>query len=242
MTPPALAPAMPTLMPRPSVPVRTLPPRPPSRREFVPPAAPPISIPSTRPGDFLGVFADGDLITDAAELGRQITASAVGGMGEDFAVGCRSTLVATKFATPLRSMLLALTSGFSGTGATVSPNLLLHTFPAMESLVRHLEADGNLLPWQPVGERSIGVGTARHLFVSYDTPMPADSQDCRPNTVLEVVGAHLIPAEWFDAVVAPKCDLASLTIVCYGMAGVQGSLFERAWRESSYRGLLNGRR
>ena len=178
------------------------------------------------------------VITDHDELGRQITTAAMSRQPANFAVACRSTALATSFATPLRSLLLALSSGFEGISATISPNLLLHTYPAMESLVRHLESTGCQAPWQPVGERSVGLGSAKHLFVSYDTPVREPSRPSRPNLLLEIVGAHLIPAHWFDAIVAPKCDFNQLAIVCYGMVGVKGSLFERAWNDNGTRGLL----
>lgn len=179
-----------------------------------------------------------DVITDSDELGRQMTTSAIGAEPHSFAVGCRSTARATRFATPMRNMLLTLGCGFESTSATISPSLLIHTFPAMEAMVRSLDESDTYLPWQPDGERSIKLGGAKHLFISYDMPMPDDARGCTPDTLLEIVGAHLIPAQWFDQVVAPKCDMDSLTIAYYGMAGIEGSLFERAWRNSDTRGLL----
>lgn len=192
----------------------------------------------TRPSGLDRPSSPGSVITDRDELGRRITTAAMSGQPANFAVACRSTMVATSFATPFRSLLLALSSGFQGISITVSPNLLLHTYPAMESLVRHLESTGCQVPWQPVGERSVGLGSAKHMFVSYDTPVREHPRPSRPNLLLEIVGAHLIPAGWFDAIVAPKCDFNRLAVVCYGMVGVKGSLFERAWNDNGTRGLL----
>lgn len=177
------------------------------------------------------------ILTDLDELARRIAMSTVGNEAESFAVGCRSALAATKFATPIRGMALTLTSGTHAVSATISPNLLLHTYPAMEAMVDYLERNGDA-PWQPTGERAISLGAARHLFISHDAPIRGDSADATPNALLEVVAAHLIPAEWFDRVVAPKCDPEQVTLVCYGMLGVKGSLFERAWTTSDHRGAI----
>lgn len=182
-----------------------------------------------------------NLITDAEELGRLITTSAVSAVPSSFAIGCRSALQVTRFATPMRGLMLTLGSAFDSTSATVSPSLLLHTFPAMEAMVGALRESGANLPWHPDGERSIGLGSARHLFISHDMPVPDDARGCQPDTLLEVVGAHLIPASWFDSVVAPKCDMDKLTVVYYGMVGIEGSLFEREWSNCDTRGLLHSR-
>ena len=242
MTPAVLERPVIALDTAPTVTVRHVPPRNRGRPNVAAVAQRPFPIPQTQPGLVGEIGSEPEMITDSDELGRQITTSAISGSPHSFAVGCRSTMQATSFATPMRSLLLTLGSGFEGISATVSPNLLLHTYPAMEAFVRSLECTGAYAPWQPVGERSIGLGSAKHLFVSQDTPMPDDAQTCVPNTLLEVVGAHLIPARWFDKAVATKCDLNELTIVCYGMIGVKDSLFERAWRDCETRGLLGPRR
>ena len=182
------------------------------------------------------------VVTDTDELGRHLTTSAISAEAHSFAIGCRSTAQATRFANPIRSLLLTLGCGFESTSATISPSLLMHTFPAMEAMVRSLNESDTFLPWQPDGERSIRIGGAKHLFISYDMPMPDDARGCRPDTLLEVVGSHLIPARWFDQVVAPKCNMDKLTIAYYGMVGIEGSLFERAWRDCETRAVLNNRR
>ena len=237
MSPAVLEKATPIFAPREMIPLRTYP-----KRELEPrhsnrnrPQHAVASYPTSVPER---MDRTREVITDSEELGRQITTAAIGEQPANFAVACRSTAVATSFATPLRSLLLALTSGFDGISATVSPNLLLHTYPAMESLVRHLESNGNHAPWRPLGERSVGLGSAKHLFVSYDTPLREDSRSSKPNLLLEIVGAHLIPAHWFDRVVAPKCDFDRIAVACYGMVGVKGSLFERAWNAGATRALL----
>ena len=241
MTPAVLERTAPLMQPAPAVTVRHLPHRNRGGPRSAAIAHRPFTIPSAKPDFARDVGYEREVIADSDELGRQITTSAISGMPHSFAVGCRSASQATRFATPMRSLLLTLGSGFEGISATVAPNLLLHTYPAMEALVRSLESTGSYAPWQPVGERSIGLGSAKHLFVSQDTPMPEDAQNCMPNTLLEVVGAHLIPARWFDQAVAPKCDLNKLTIVCYGMVGVKDSLFERSWGDCQTRGLLGNR-
>ena len=179
-----------------------------------------------------------ELIEDSDDLGQRIMQSAVSEVGGSFAVKCRSVRHATDFATPIRSMMLTLSSAFGGISATVSPSLNLNTWPAMDMLVSALEDAGAGELWQPVGERSIAVGSARHVFVSVDNPIRDDSALVFPNLLLEVVGAHMIDSGWFDRIVAPRCRDEALTFVFYGQAGFSGSLFERAWDESRFRGQV----
>ena len=179
-----------------------------------------------------------EFIEDRDELGQRIMQSAVSDVGETFAVKCRSVSVATDFATPMRSMLLTLSSAFGGVSATISPSLNLNTWPAMDELVSKLEKTGAGELWQPVGERSIAVGAARHVFVSVDNPIRDDSTRVFPNMLIEVVGAHMIDLQWFDRTVAPRCRDEALTFVFYGQAGFPGSLFERAWEDSQFRGQV----
>ena len=182
--------------------------------------------------------AKSELIVDRDELGRRIMQSAVSDERDSYAVKCRSVSHATDFATPMRSMLLAMTSGFGGISATVSPSLNLNTWPAMDMLVSSLEDAGAGELWQPIGERSIAVGASRHIFVSVDHPIRNDSTRAFPNVLVEVVGAHLIDPDWFDRTVAPRCQDESLTFVFYGQTGFAGSLFERAWDASEFRGQV----
>ncbi len=200
---------------------------------------------SVLPTDF-NIDAELDMLTrakpefigDRDELGQRIMQSAVSDDGESFAVKCRAVSLATDFATPMRSMLLTLSSAFGGISVTVSPSLNLNTWPAMDQLVSALEEAGAGELWQPVGERSIAVGAARHVFVSVDNPIRDDSTRVFPNMLIEVVGAHMIDPDWFDRIVAPRCLDESLTFVFYGQAGFPGSLFERAWEESQVRGQV----
>lgn len=182
--------------------------------------------------------AKSEFIEDRDELGQRIMQSAVSHDRESFAVKCRSVRDATDFATPMRSMMLTLTSAFGGISATVSPSLNLNTWPAMDMLVSALEAAGAGDLWQPVGERSIAVGAARHVFVSVDNPIRDDSTRVFPNLLIEVMGAHIIDPEWFDRIVGPRCQDEALTFVFYGQAGFAGSLFDRAWEESPFRGQV----
>ncbi len=179
-----------------------------------------------------------EFIGDRDELGQRIMQSAVSDDEESFAVKCRAVSLATDFATQMRSMLLTLSSAFGGISVTVSPSLNLNTWPAMDQLVSALEKAGAGELWQPVGERSIAVGAARHVFVSMDNPIRDDSTRVFPNMLIEVVGAHMIDPDWFDRTVAPRCQDESLTFVFYGQAGFPGSLFERAWEESRVRGQV----
>ncbi len=181
---------------------------------------------------------DVEYIDDRDELGERIMQSAVSPECGSFAVKCRSVSHATDFATPMRAMLLTLSSAFGGTSATISPSLNLHTWPAMDTLVASLEKSGAGELWQPIGERSIGVGNARHVFVSADNPVRDESTKVFPSLLLEVVGAHLIDPEWFDRVVAPRCVNDDPTFVYYGQVGFTGSLFEREWHASQIRGLF----
>ena len=179
-----------------------------------------------------------DCISDRDDLGQRIMASAMSSEREIFAVKSRSVSVATDFATPMRALMLTLTSGFGGISVTVSPSLNLNTWPAMDALAAELEAAGAAELWQPIGERSIAIGSSRHVFVSADHPVRDDATRVYPNTVVEVVGAHLIKPEWFDRVVAPRCHDEALTFVFYGQAGFSGSMFERAWAESQFQGQV----
>ena len=179
-----------------------------------------------------------EFIADKDQLGQKIMQSAMARERVSFAVKSPSVRHATDFATPVRSMLLTLASGFGGINVTISPSLNLNTWPAMDALVAALEESGAGELWQPIGERSIAIGAARHLFVSVDNPIRDDATVVFPNVLVEVVGAHLIDPEWFDRIVAPRCRNEALTFVFYGQAGFEGSLFERAWHESQFRGTL----
>ena len=179
-----------------------------------------------------------EFIGDREELGQRIMQSAVSDDRESFAVKCRSVSLAIDFATPMRSMLLTLASAFGGISATVSPSLNLNTWPAMDRLVAALEKAGAGELWQPIGERSIAVGAARHVFVSVDNPIRDDSARVFPNLLVEVAGAHMIDPDWFDRTVTPRCKDEALTFVFYGQAGFAGSLFDRAWEESQFRGQV----
>lgn len=179
-----------------------------------------------------------ELIDAKDQLGQRIMQSAMAPERGSFAVKCRSVAHATDFATPIRSMLLTLTSGFGGINVTISPSLNLNTWPAMDALVAALEESGAGELWQPIDERSVGIGAARHLFVSVDHPIRDESTSVFPNALVEVVGAHLIDPEWFDRIVAPRCRDEALTFVFYGQSGFTGSLFERAWLESQFRGTV----
>ena len=179
-----------------------------------------------------------EFIADRDELGQRIMQSAMSSEQESFALKCRSVRHATEFSTPMRSLLIAMTSGFGGISATISPSLNLNTWPAMDELVAALEESGAGELWQPIGERSIGVGAARHVFVSVDNPIRDDATRVLPNLLVDVVGAHLIDPDWFDRVVAPRCQGGALTFVYYGQSGFAGSLFERAWEDSRYRGSV----
>lgn len=177
-----------------------------------------------------------EFIADTDRLGQKIMQTAMSRERVSFAVKSRSVSHATSFATPIRSTLLTLTSGFGGVNVTISPSLNLNTWPAMDALVAALEESGAGELWQPIGERSIAIGAARHLFVSVDNPIRDDATVVFPNVLVEVVGAHLIDPAWFDRIVAPRCREEALTFVFYGQAGFEGSLFERAWQESQFRG------
>lgn len=179
-----------------------------------------------------------EFISDKDRLGQMIMQKAMSRERGSFAVKSRSVSHATDFATPVRSMLLTLASGFGGISVTISPSLNLNTWPAMDALVAALEESGAGELWQPVGERSIAIGAARHLFVSVDNPIRDDSTSVFPDLLVEVVGAHLIDPDWFDRIVAPRCRDEGLTFVFYGQAGFEGSLFERAWQESRFRGTI----
>ena len=72
-----------------------------------------------------------EFIEDRDVLGQRIMQSAVSQEFGSFAVKCRSVTHATDFSTPMRGMLLTLSSAFGGMSATISPSLNLHTWPAM---------------------------------------------------------------------------------------------------------------
>ena len=179
-----------------------------------------------------------EFIADRDLLGERIMQSATAPRREAFAVKCRSVSHATDFATPMRSSLMTLSSAFGGVSATIAPSLQLHTWAAMEMLVSSLERAGAGSLWQPISERSIGVGNAKHIFVSVDNPRRDEATPLRPNLLVEVVGAHLIDPDWFDRVVEPRCRDSALTFVYYGQQGFDGSLFEHAWQEADVHGRV----
>ena len=193
---------------------------------------------SALPRDLSSITGEANLVVDFDELGRRILQSALSSEGGSFVVRCRSTRRATEFATPMRSLLLALNSGFGGISATVSPALLLHTYPAMDALVNELEGSGAGELWQPIGERSLAIGDAKHIFVSVDTPVIDSAHNSIPTVLVEVVGAHMISAEWFENVVTTRCKDSSTTFVFYGQHGFAGSIFEQMWRNAEVNGVI----
>lgn len=178
------------------------------------------------------------IISDFDELGKRVLQSALSKERASFAVRCRSTRRATEFATPMRSLLLTLNSGFGGVSATVSPALMLHTYPAMDALVSDLEGFGAGRLWQPTGERTLAIGDSRHIFVSVDAPVMDTAHSLSPNVLLEVVGSHMIDADWFERVVMARCADPALTFVFYGQPGSKNSAFDKAWRTADIKGVI----
>ncbi len=152
-------------------------------------------------------------------FGRAVLA-ALAGDGGEFSVETSSPSALRRPATQLRLWLLVTRMNAGGVSATVSPEFLRDTYPAMLDLTRALDEAGLKGAWRPEGDRTIRLGEARHVFVSVDRPLtrPRDGSG-RPDTLLEVVSAERIDPEWYRTRVAPRAGVAGLTTVVYGARG-----------------------
>jgi len=111
--------------------------------------------------------------------------------------------------------------------ATVSPEFLADTYPAMVALTRALDDAGLRGVWVPEDERTFRLGRARHTFISVDRPPqgPAGTSP-RPDALLEVVSSERMDADWFHTRVCPRTQTEGLTTVIYGNPGGD-TVFER---------------
>ena len=142
---------------------------------------------------------------------------------------------AREFSTRLRLLLMFMNRETGSVSATVSPSFRDDTYPAMLALVNGFHRSGAAEDWSPDGPRAMRLGKARHLFVSVD--MPVADRSPSPDTLLEVVAAHKIEADWYDQRVRPRISTIGvdrgLTIVMYGVPKSHtghvypGSVFER---------------
>jgi hypothetical protein len=137
---------------------------------------------------------------------------------------------AQDFSTRLRMLLLFMNRDNGSVSATVSPSFKNDTYPAMLALVKGFQSSGASEDWRPDGPRSIRMGNAKHLFVSVD--MPVADRSPLPDTLIEIVAAHRISADWYDQRVAPRASSTGLTIVMFGVpnspgSGYANSIFKR---------------
>ena len=165
----------------------------------------------------------------ARASGREAFACAVlgalSGSGGSFSVEVPSSIGVTAMATKLRLWLLVTRAAAGGTSATVSPEFLKDTYPAMLALARALDDAGLKGVWAAEDERTFRVGNARHVFVSVDRPLPGPGGEAsRPDTLLEVVSAGRIDRDWFRTRVCPRAAVERLTTVVYG-APREGAVF-----------------
>ena len=146
--------------------------------------------------------------------------AALADVGGTFSVDAPSSLAVTGMATKLRLWLLVTRAAAGGVSATVSPEFLEDTYPAMLALARSLDDAGLKGVWTPEGERTVRLGKARHMFVSADRPSSrSGGRNPRPDTLLEVVSAERIDAEWYRSRVSPRAAAEGLTTVVYGAPG-----------------------
>ncbi|MEX0763247.1 MAG: hypothetical protein WD208_03045 [Dehalococcoidia bacterium] len=168
--------------------------------------------------------------TDEEELGRAVMGSLVSGTGSTFTVDVADIGAVNRVMTQIRSWLLVARAGTGGVSATVAPQFLEDTYPAMLALTRRLNDAGAGGLWHPDGARTLRLGEAKHIFVSADRPVTDHSP--APDALLEVVQAHRIDGEWFAERVAPRARRRGLTRVFYGAPGTEDSVYERARRGS----------
>ena len=185
---------------------------------------------------------------DREAFGRAVMGALAGSSGT-FSVDVASSLAATEMATKLRLWLLVTRAAIGGVSATVSPEFLADTYPAMLALARALDGAGLEGVWTPEGERTVRLGRARHLFVSADRPPGRfGGRSLRPDTLLEVVSAERVDPEWHRTRVAPRATAVGLTTVVYGAPGGD-TLFQAIrtknllaeWRDGKRRHFSPGR-
>ena len=140
--------------------------------------------------------------------------------GGTFSADVPSPLAVTAMATQLRLWLLVTRAAAGGVSATVSPEFLSDSYPAMLALARALEEAGLKGVWTPEDERTVRLGKARHMFVSVDRPSSRSGAGSpKPDTLLEVVSADRIEPEWYRSRVSPRATAEGLTTVVYGSPG-----------------------
>jgi len=179
--------------------------------------------------------------------GREAFARAVMGAlssgGGAFSAEVSSFIDVTEMATKLRLWLLVTRAAAGGASATVSPEFLKDTYPAMLALARALDDAGLKGVWAAEDERTFRVGNARHVFVSVDRPLSGPGKEgSRPDTLLEVMSAGRIDRKWFRTRVCPRALAQRLTTVVYGAPG-EGGVFEQIraknllaeWRDGVHR-------
>ena len=175
-------------------------------------------------------------------FGRTVMGALAGG-GGTFSADVPSSLAVTRMTTTLRLWLLVTRAATGGVSATVSPEFLRDTYPAMLALARALDDAGLKGVWAAEDERTIRLGKARYMFVSVDRPLSGhDARGSRPDALLEVVSADRIDPEWFHTRVCPRSMAEGLTTVVYGAPG-EDTLVEQVraknllaeWRDGARR-------
>jgi len=152
---------------------------------------------------------------------------------------------AREFSTRLRMLLLFMNRETGSVSATVSPSFQNDTYPAMLALVNGFHRSGAGEDWSPDGPRAIRVGKASHLFISVNMPVAGRSPS--PDTMLEIVGAHMIDAAWYDQRVRPRASYPGLTTVMFGVPkeptghDANGSIFGKSIFERERARNLSGR-
>lgn len=164
--------------------------------------------------------------SDREAFARAVMA-ALAGEGGAFSAEAPSSLAVTETATKLRLWLLVTRAGAGGASATVSPEFLRDTYPAMLALARALDDTGLGGVWAAEDERTFRLGRARHVFVSVDRPLRRPTGgSARPDTLLEVVSAERVDRRWFHTRVCSRARARGLTTVVYGRPGAD-TLFEQ---------------
>ena len=176
-------------------------------------------------------------INASDDFSRAVIDSVVNKRGETISISVRSEAEAIKISTRIELLLMTVGMGSGSISARVAPSFLEHNYPAMRSLTEALDGSGLSGLWSSQGGRSIRLVESWQMFISVDTPsIETTSIPNRPDTLLEVIAADLIPTSWFRTRVAPRASTLGLTTVFYSTASRsdngQENLFDRVRRSN----------
>ncbi len=141
------------------------------------------------------------------DFSRAVIDSVVSKRGETISISVQSEAEAIKISTRIELLLMTVGMGSGSVSARVAPSFLEHNYPAMRALTEALDGSGLSGMWSSQGGRSIRLVESWQMFISVDTPsIETTSIPSRPDTLLEVIAADLIPTSWFRTRVAPRAS------------------------------------